>query len=115
MDKIVNDMHEKVSINPSELYPVANKDLVIGESNSEIQGNPEEKSNYYASNESRGKSILVHHISPEANYSLVLIVVQGDYSSSTLVTLAVVISRSEISRWRSERGSLSLFLFCHRE
>ena len=39
------------------------------------------------------------------------------YSYSTLVTLAVVISRSEISRWRSEQGlcyPCSSF-FCHRE
>ena len=51
MDKIVNDTHKIVSINPSEFYPVANEDLVIRESNSEIQGNTEEKSNYYAGNE----------------------------------------------------------------
>ena len=33
------------------------------------------------------------------------------YSSSTLVTLAVVIAKSEIPRWRLEQGLLSLFFF----
>ncbi|MBC8276057.1 MAG: hypothetical protein H8E40_13960 [Chloroflexi bacterium] len=65
MNKIVNDTHKKVSVNTREFYPVADEDLVIRKSNTKIQGNTEEKGNYYAGNESRGKSILVHYISLE--------------------------------------------------
>ena len=78
VNKIVNETHEKVSVNSGEFYPVANKDLVVRQSNSEIQGNTEEKGNHYASNESGGESILVHRIYPKEDYSLVSIVVQGN-------------------------------------
>jgi len=78
VNKIVNETHEKVSVNSGEFYPVANKDLVVRQSNSEIQGNTEEKGNYYAGNESGGESTLGHRISLEVDYSLVLMVVQGN-------------------------------------
>ena len=78
MDKVVDDTHEKASVNSCEFYPVANEDLVIRKSNTKIQGNTEEKGNQYASNESIGKSALVHYISPEVDYSLVSMMAQDD-------------------------------------
>jgi len=64
MDKVVNATHKKGSVDPSKLYPVANEDLVIRKDNTKIQGNTEEKGNYYAGNEPIVKSILVHYVSP---------------------------------------------------
>ena len=77
MDEVVNVAHKKGSVNSGKLYPVANEDLVIGKRNAKIQGNTEEKGNYYSGNQSIVKSILVHCVSPEENYSLVLTVAQG--------------------------------------
>ena len=76
MNKVVNDTHKKVSVNPGEFYPITNEDLVVGESNSEIQGNTEEEGNHYASNESGRESSLLHCIGHEGDYSLVLVVAQ---------------------------------------
>ncbi len=42
MDEIIDDAHVIPGINPGKLYPVAAKDLVVGEDNSEIEGNTEE-------------------------------------------------------------------------
>jgi hypothetical protein len=78
MDKVVNDTHKIVSVNTCEFYPVANEDLIIRKNDTEIQGNAEEEGNYYASNEPRAKSILVHYISPEIDYNLVLMMAQAD-------------------------------------
>jgi len=77
MNKVVNDAHKKVSVNPGEFYPITNEDLVVRESNSEIQSNTEKEGNNYASNESGGEAGLLHCIGHEGDYSLVLMVVQG--------------------------------------
>ena len=78
VNKIVNDTHEKASVNTCEFYPVANEDLGIRKGNTKIQGNTEENGNQYAGNESIGKSVLAHYISPEVNYSLVSMMAQDD-------------------------------------
>jgi hypothetical protein len=45
MYKTVDVAHKVVGVSAGELYPIADKDLVIGKGNPEIQGNAEEKSN----------------------------------------------------------------------
>ena len=60
MHKVVNDAHVIIDINPGEFYPIADKDMVVGEDDSKIQGNPEEQRHEYAGNKPRGKPGLAH-------------------------------------------------------
>lgn len=49
-DQVINQAHVVVSIRTAELYPVANKNLVIGEIDSNEKGYSEEESYQYTNN-----------------------------------------------------------------
>jgi len=47
VDKAVNQAHMAVGVNTGKLYPVTAEHLVIGEINSEVQGNSKEDGYQY--------------------------------------------------------------------